>query len=154
MGFNESGHFKELKFTVHWFNVIFLFYWIIQEARRTQTIHGRMNVGRVVKTWTSHSGYPLVQVNWENGLIFMNQVSHRLKKNELFTFILILNIDKIIYLIFRPHFLNQISHQRITRQWLINLHGGFHLLWQTLNLSNFIIPKLCGCRFNFFRALA
>ena len=47
-----------------------------QEARRKQTISCRMNVARVMKTWTTQSGYPLVSVNVnrQNGVVTLSQV--------------------------------------------------------------------------------
>ena len=52
--------------------------WVLmnQEARRAQTISCRMNVGRVMKTWTTQPGYPLVTVNrLQNNLIHLSQVN-------------------------------------------------------------------------------
>lgn len=49
---------------------------INQEARRTHTISGRMNVARIMKTWTHQPGYPLVHVHrGKNGILHISQVS-------------------------------------------------------------------------------
>ncbi|XP_057367851.1 thyrotropin-releasing hormone-degrading ectoenzyme-like [Daphnia carinata] len=47
---------------------------INQEARRTHTISGRMNVARIMKTWTQQPGYPLIHVHRsKNGIMHISQ---------------------------------------------------------------------------------
>jgi aminopeptidase N len=58
---------------------------INQEARRTHTISGRMNVARIMKTWTHQPGYPLVHVHrGKNGILHISQVSLVIKPIKKF----------------------------------------------------------------------
>lgn len=56
--------------------------WVLmnQEARRNQTISGRMNIFRIMKTWTHQPGYPVITVERKDDIIRFSQVSQLIVK--------------------------------------------------------------------------
>lgn len=93
---------------------------INQEARRTHTISGRMNVARIMKTWTQQPGYPLVHVHRsKNGIIHISQVTQIHQKKcckELH--------NQHPSSFHRDHSKTRIRHQKIILQWPFQLRGG------------------------------